>query len=54
MIEKGISVEHKARCDKLMKDYKNSSLKVLDYFSSHPETDERTATFRNQPASNKK
>ncbi len=50
VIEKGISVERKAHCDKLMKDYKNSSLKLLDYFSSHPETDERTATFRNQPA----
>lgn len=50
VIEKGISLERKARCDKLMQDYKNSSLKLLDYFSSHPETDERTATFRNQPA----
>ena len=49
VIEKGVSLERKARCDKLMRDYKNSSLKVLDYFSSHPETDERTATFRNQP-----
>ena len=54
VIEKGISLERKARCDKLMQDYKNSSLKLLDYFSSHPETDERTATFRKQPASNKK
>jgi len=50
VIEKGISLERKARCDKLMQADKNSSLKLLDYFSSHPETDERTATFRNQPA----
>lgn len=54
VIEKGISIERKARCDKLMHDHQNSSLKLLDYFSSHPETDERTATFRNQPAFNKK
>lgn len=49
VVEKGISVERKARCDKLMQEHKNSSLKLLDYFSSHPETAERTATFRNQP-----
>jgi Zn-dependent protease with chaperone function len=50
VIEKGISAERRARCDKLMLEHKDESLKILDYFSSHPETDERTATFRNQPA----
>jgi Zn-dependent protease with chaperone function len=50
VIEKGISLERKARCDKLLQADKNTSLKVLDYFSSHPETDERTAIFRSQPA----
>jgi len=50
VIEKGISPERRARCDKLMLEHRGESLKILDYFSSHPETDERTATFRNQPA----
>ena len=53
VIEKGISVERKVHCDKLIRDNKSSSLKVLDYFSSHPETDERTAIFRHQPATKK-
>jgi Zn-dependent protease with chaperone function len=53
LIEKGISVERKVRCDRLIRNEKSSSSKVLDYFSSHPETDERTATFRSQPAMKK-
>lgn len=46
---RGISTERRARCDSLMSAHQDKKMKVLDYFSSHPETDERTAMFRTSP-----
>ncbi len=39
---------HRAQCDKLIADYKDNFFhsKLLGYFASHPETDERTLKFR--------
>ncbi|ACE84876.1 M48 family metallopeptidase [Cellvibrio japonicus] len=48
--EQGISPERREMCDKLMAEHKKDSLKILDYFSSHPETEERVKLFRAQPA----
>jgi hypothetical protein len=45
--EKGISKERREACDKLMAAHKDDSLKILDYFSSHPATEERVNIFRN-------
>lgn len=44
---------HRAECDKLMAAHGDSVFdsKVLGYFSSHPETKERTAKFKQQPGS---
>lgn len=43
---------NRAQCDKLIADYKNDFFhsKLLGYFASHPETDERTQKFKAQPA----
>lgn len=43
---------HRAQCDKLIADYKDDFFhsKLLGYFASHPETDERTKKFKAQPA----
>lgn len=46
--EKGISVERKILCDRLIAEHKDDSVKILDYFSSHPETEERVNMFRNK------
>ncbi len=46
--EKGISQERREYCDALMAEHKNDTTKILDYFSSHPETEERVKLFRNQ------
>lgn len=46
--EKGISAERRALCDKLIAENKNNKLKVIDYFSSHPATEERVKIFREQ------
>lgn len=42
---------HKDQCDKLLAEHKKSffDAKLLGYFASHPETDERTAKFKKQP-----
>lgn len=45
--EKGISKERREACDKLMAEYKDDDVKILDYFSSHPATKERVEIFRN-------
>lgn len=45
--EKGISAERRQLCDKLMAEYKGEGVKILDYFSSHPATEERVKIFRN-------
>lgn len=46
---------HRAQCDKLIADYKEGFFhtKLLGYFASHPETDERTQKFKAQPATTK-
>lgn len=46
---------HRAQCDKLIADYKDDFFhtKLLGYFASHPETDERTQKFKDQPATAK-
>lgn len=42
---------HRAQCDQLIADYKDDFFhsKLLGYFASHPETDERTLKFRAKP-----
>ena len=42
---------HREQCDKLIADYKDDFFhsKLLGYFASHPETDERTQKFKQQP-----
>lgn len=45
--EKGISPERRQLCDKLIAENKDDSVKILDYFSSHPATEERVQIFRN-------
>jgi Zn-dependent protease with chaperone function len=46
---------HRAQCDKLIADYKDDFFhsKLMGYFASHPETDERTQKFKAQPAAAK-
>ncbi len=46
---------HRAQCDKLIADYKDDFFhtKLLGYFASHPETDERTQKFKAQPVTTK-
>jgi Zn-dependent protease with chaperone function len=43
--------EHKAQCDKLLAEHKKSFFdkKLMGYFASHPETNERTIKFKQQP-----
>jgi len=43
---------HKEQCDKLMAEHKKSFFdkKLMGYFASHPETNERTLKFKQQPA----
>jgi Zn-dependent protease with chaperone function len=43
---------HKEQCDKLIAEHKKSffDAKLFGYFASHPETDERTIKFKQQPA----
>lgn len=43
---------HKEQCDKLIAEHKKSffDAKLLGYFASHPETNERTVKFKQQPA----
>lgn len=47
---------HRQECDKLIAENKTdlSHSKLLGFFASHPETDERTAKFKMQPASTNK
>lgn len=42
---------HKEQCDKLLAEHKKSFFdhKLLGYFASHPETNERTIKFKQQP-----
>lgn len=42
---------HKEQCDKLIAEHKRSvfDAKLLGYFASHPETNERTIKFKQQP-----
>ncbi len=44
--------EHKEQCDKLLAEHKKSFFdkRVMGYFASHPETNERTIKFKQQPA----
>ncbi|GGY79920.1 hypothetical protein GCM10011613_26140 [Cellvibrio zantedeschiae] len=44
--------KHKAQCDKLIAEHKKSffDAKVMGYFASHPETNERTIKFKKPPA----
>lgn len=52
----GIEAAHKQACDKLIAEHKSSFFdsKVMGYFSSHPETKERTQKFKKDAGSSEK